>query len=45
MNSTTVTASGTVADRLSSARTLLQYTYGIVPIVAGFDKYTHLLTD
>ncbi len=24
---------------------LLKYTYGIVPIVAGFDKFTNLLTN
>jgi uncharacterized membrane protein YphA (DoxX/SURF4 family) len=27
------------------AATLLQWTYGLVPIVAGADKFTHLLTD
>ncbi len=24
---------------------ILKYTYGIVPIVAGLDKFTNLLTD
>ncbi|NEM98453.1 tRNA (5-methylaminomethyl-2-thiouridylate)-methyltransferase [Pontibacter sp. BT327] len=32
-------------DRLTTAINLLKYTYGIVPIVAGLDKYTHLLTN
>ena len=26
-------------------KTLLKFTYGIVPIVAGLDKFTNLLTD
>lgn len=26
-------------------KTLLRYTYGLVPIVAGLDKFTNLLTD
>ena len=42
---TTATASGTATDRVSNVRNLLMYTYGIVPIVAGLDKFTHLLTD
>lgn len=32
-------------DRLATATNLLKYTYGVVPIVAGLDKFTHLLTD
>lgn len=32
-------------DRLTTATNLLKYTYGLVPIVAGLDKFTHLLTD
>jgi uncharacterized membrane protein YphA (DoxX/SURF4 family) len=36
---------GTTSDRLSTALNLLKYTYGLVPIVAGLDKFTHLLTD
>ncbi|WP_221627053.1 tRNA (5-methylaminomethyl-2-thiouridylate)-methyltransferase [Pontibacter sp. Tf4] len=32
-------------DRLATATNLLKYTYGLVPIVAGLDKFTHLLTD
>ncbi len=30
---------------LRSVFTLLKFTYGIVPIVAGLDKFTELLTD
>ena len=32
-------------DRVATATNLLKYTYGLVPIIAGLDKYTHLLTD
>ena len=32
-------------DRLATAANLLKYTYGVVPIVAGLDKFTHLLTN
>lgn len=32
-------------DRLHAAVSLLRYTYSVVPIVAGLDKFTHLLTD
>ena len=32
-------------DRLATATNLLKYTYGLVPIIAGMDKFTHLLTD
>lgn len=28
-----------------NAQTLLKYTYGLVPIVAGLDKFTNILTD
>jgi hypothetical protein len=41
----TTRATGPVADRLTTVRNLLKYTYGLVPIVAGLDKFTHLLTD
>jgi uncharacterized membrane protein YphA (DoxX/SURF4 family) len=30
------------ADRVAS---ILRWTYGLVPIVAGADKFTHILTD
>ncbi|WP_298758208.1 hypothetical protein [uncultured Psychroserpens sp.] len=26
-------------------KTVLKYTFGLVPIIAGFDKFTNLLTD
>jgi uncharacterized membrane protein YphA (DoxX/SURF4 family) len=35
----------TTSDRLGTALNLLKYTYGLVPLVAGLDKFTHLLTD
>jgi uncharacterized membrane protein YphA (DoxX/SURF4 family) len=41
----TTRTTGTSSDRLSTALNLLKYTYGLVPIVAGLDKFTHLLTD
>ncbi len=28
-----------------NVQTLLKYTYGLVPIVAGLDKFTNMLTD
>lgn len=43
MNTAALTT--TTIDRLSTVQTLLKYTYGLVPIVAGLDKFTHLLTD
>lgn len=36
---------GPAYDRLVTATSLLKYTYGLVPIVAGLDKFAHLLTD
>ena len=32
-------------DRMATAANLLRYTYAIVPILAGLDKFLHLLTD
>lgn len=32
-------------SRVERVATLLRWTYGLVPIVAGADKFTHLLTD
>ncbi|MDO6388519.1 tRNA (5-methylaminomethyl-2-thiouridylate)-methyltransferase [Pontibacter sp. BT731] len=32
-------------DRLATVVTLLKYTYGLVPVIAGLDKFAHLLTD
>ncbi len=38
--------SDTAGDRtLMRIWTLLRYTYGLVPIVAGFDKFTNFLTN
>jgi hypothetical protein len=41
----TTRASSFGSDRLGTVRGLLKYTYGLVPIVAGLDKFTLLLTD
>lgn len=35
----------TAASRTHTVSRLLQWTYGLVPIVAGADKFMHLLTD
>ena len=32
-------------QNVGQVQTLLRYTYGLVPIVAGLDKFTNLLTD
>jgi len=32
-------------DKISQVQTLLKFTYGLIPIVAGADKFTNLLTD
>lgn len=34
----------TTVQNTQSVQRILKYTYGIVPIVAGFDKFTNLLT-
>ncbi len=34
-----------ITKKLSEIQTFLKFTYGIVPIVAGADKFTNLLTD
>lgn len=34
-----------ILSNVQKVQTLLKYTYGIVPIVAGLDKFTNLLTD
>ena len=31
--------------KIMDVKTLLKYTYGLVPIVAGLDKFTNILTD
>jgi uncharacterized membrane protein YphA (DoxX/SURF4 family) len=41
----TTRAASPASDRLTTVSNLLKYTYGLVPIVAGLDKFTHLLTD
>jgi uncharacterized membrane protein YphA (DoxX/SURF4 family) len=33
------------SDRAERVATILKWTYGLVPIAAGADKFTHLLTD
>jgi uncharacterized membrane protein YphA (DoxX/SURF4 family) len=33
------------ADQVERVTTILRWTYGLVPIVAGADKFTHILTD
>jgi len=32
-------------NQVKTVQTLLKFTYGLVPIVAGADKFTNLLTD
>lgn len=32
-------------NQVSKVKTILTWTYGLVPIVAGLDKFTHILTD
>lgn len=32
-------------DRVEKVATILKWTYGLVPIAAGADKFVHLLTD
>ena len=44
MITTTVSNSEKQATHLS-VQTLLKFTYGLVPIVAGLDKFANLLTD
>jgi uncharacterized membrane protein YphA (DoxX/SURF4 family) len=35
----------TVIQQTHTLQKILKYTYGLVPIVAGLDKFTNLLTD
>jgi len=35
----------TIMHRVSNIQKILKYTYGIVPIVAGIDKFTNLLVN
>jgi uncharacterized membrane protein YphA (DoxX/SURF4 family) len=32
-------------ERVEQVETILKWTYGLVPIVAGADKFAHMLTD
>ncbi|WP_420322375.1 DoxX family membrane protein [Flagellimonas sp.] len=32
-------------SNVQTVKTLLRYTYGLVPIIAGLDKFTNLLAD
>ena len=49
MSTATATYSGTAIHTQTSAvdrvRTMLKLTYGLVPVVAGLDKFTNLLVD
>lgn len=42
---TTATAEAVSSDKLQRTRTMLTLTYGLVPIVAGLDKFANLLTN
>ena len=44
MATTTIKAT-THTSEVSKTWLLLKYTYGLVPIVAGLDKFTNILTD
>ena len=35
----------TQVNNIRTVQTLLKFTYGLIPIVAGADKFTNLLTD
>jgi hypothetical protein len=35
----------TSTDRVEQVATILKWTYGLVPIAAGADKFAHMLTD
>lgn len=41
----TTAVSSTQTSETSKLQLLLKYTYGLVPIVAGLDKFTNVLTD
>jgi len=38
-------SSEATASKTGRVTTILQWTYGLVPIVAGADKFSHILTD
>ena len=43
MNATTITTAA--KSEVAKAQLLLKLTFGLVPIVAGLDKFTNILTD
>ena len=45
MNTLTPTASADSTHELKTVFNVLRLTYGIIPIVAGLDKFTNLLTN
>lgn len=42
---TTTIKTTTQVNELTRVWTILKFTYGLVPIVAGLDKFTNILTD
>lgn len=42
---TSAVNSSTQANEISKLQVLLKLTYGLVPIIAGLDKFTNILTD
>jgi hypothetical protein len=44
MITTTLPAAAKTAD-VKKVQLILKYTFGLVPIVAGLDKFTNILTD
>jgi hypothetical protein len=42
---TTVIKTTTQVNELTRVTTIMKYVYGLVPIVAGLDKFTNILTD
>ena len=45
MATATSTNYSSADDRVERVANILRWTYGLVPIAAGADKFTHLLTD
>jgi hypothetical protein len=45
MMEATIQHTQSVRENTQSVQQVMKYTYGIVPIVAGLDKFTNLLTD
>ncbi|SFB97292.1 hypothetical protein SAMN04487891_104136 [Flagellimonas taeanensis] len=41
----TINSKNMILANVQKVQNLLKYTFGIVPIVAGLDKFTNLLTD